>query len=93
MRTYGASEGIDPDDRMYLLDVWRARDLSRESCGHGPLLEADGMGLRDKCKSPAESARVEVVPNPLIVNRDDIVQRTQCIVCHGGSFSCWPGCV
>jgi hypothetical protein len=25
---------------------------------------------------------VEVVPDPRIVNRDDIVQRTQCIVCQ-----------
>src|SRR5262249_40863968 len=29
---------------------------------------------------------VEVALDPLVVNRDDIVQRTRCIVCHGGSF-------
>src|SRR5262249_3750518 len=29
---------------------------------------------------------VEVALDPLVVNRDDIVQRTWCIVCHGGSL-------
>jgi hypothetical protein len=30
---------------------------------------------------------VEVVLDPLVVNRNDIVQRTRCSLGHGGSFS------
>src|SRR5215469_5856840 len=30
---------------------------------------------------------VEVALDPLVVNRDDIVQRTRCSLGHGGSFS------
>src|SRR5678815_2612767 len=30
---------------------------------------------------------VEVVPDPIVVDRDDIVQRTRCSLGHGGSFS------
>src|SRR5262245_36611278 len=29
---------------------------------------------------------VQVVLDPLVVDRDDIAQRTRCILCHGGSF-------
>src|SRR5262249_21730703 len=35
---------------------------------------------------------VEVVLDPLVVDRDDIVQRTRCRLGHGGSFSlAWLG--
>jgi hypothetical protein len=33
-----------------------------------------------------------VALDPLVVNRDDIAQWTQCIVCHAGSLCC-PGCL
>src|SRR5262249_14662427 len=30
---------------------------------------------------------VQVTFDPLVINRDDIAQRTRCILCHGGSLS------
>jgi hypothetical protein len=46
-----------------------------------------GMHPRAGWENPSEGAKSKVVLNPLVVDRDDIVQRTRCSLGHGGSFS------
>ena len=48
-----------------------------------------GLGVQQRVQRLLHAAPhhpVEVALDPIVVNRDDIAQRTRCILRHGGSF-------
>jgi hypothetical protein len=56
------------------------------STGQTSLCTRRLLAKKARSKVAAPHHPVEVALYPLVVNRDDIVQRTRCIVCHGGSL-------